>query len=80
MSKISEWKLAQKLQNSNKKGIITGFIIAAVVIAIIVLVIVKIKCIKQYLGCDECDMDDLEDDFIDDLDDDVLYTSEADFV
>ena len=80
MSKFSEWNLAQKLQESNKKGLIAGIAIALVVVAIIILVIVKIKCIRQYIGCDECDLDDLEDDFIDELDDDIIYPDEEIFV
>jgi len=78
MNKISSWKLAQKLQESNKKGLITGLIIAILVIAIVVAVIVKMQWLKKQFGCDECD---LEDDFDLDFDEDGgVYTSEADFV
>jgi hypothetical protein len=76
--KLSEWKLAQKLQASNKKGIITGLIIALVVIAIVVAVIVKIQWLKKHFGCDDCELD-LEDDFDLEFDeDDGIYTIEAD--
>jgi len=78
MNKISNWKLAQKLQASNKKGLITGLLIALLVIAIVIAVIVKMQWLKQQFGCDECD---LEDDFDLDFDEDGgVFTGESDFV
>ena len=80
MSKLSSWSLAEKLHASNKKGIITGLIIALVAITLVVLIIVKLKWIKNRFGCTECDFE-IDDDFDLDFDDeDSLYTSEADFV
>jgi len=80
MNKLSSWKLAQKLQASNKKGIICGLVIALIVIAIVIAVIVKMQWLKKHFGCDECDMD-FEDDFDLDFDEDgSVYTSESDFV
>ncbi|MCL1786993.1 MAG: hypothetical protein FWG38_03315 [Defluviitaleaceae bacterium] len=79
MNKIANWNWAQKLQASNKKGIITGLIIALLVIAIVVVVIVKMQWLKKHFGCDECDLD--LDDFDLDFDEDGgVYTSESDFV
>jgi len=78
MNQISNWKLAQKLQASNKKGLITGLLIALLVIAIVIAVIIKMQWLKKQFGCDECD---LEDDFDLDFDeDDGVFTSESDFV
>ena len=78
--KLPNWKLAKKLQASNKKGIITGLIIAAVVLTLIVLAIVKMQWLKKQFGCMECDMD-LDDDFDLDFEEDgSVFTSETDFV
>ncbi|MCL2372568.1 MAG: hypothetical protein FWC78_04105 [Defluviitaleaceae bacterium] len=62
MNKISEWRLARKLQASGRRGIIVGLAIAALVCLIIAIVIIKMKWIKTHFGC--CSM--LEDDFVDD--------------
>jgi len=67
--KIPNWKLAQKLQSSNKKGIITGLIIAVFVIAIVAAIIIKMQWLKKQFGCLDCDID-LDDDFDLDFDDD----------
>jgi len=67
--KLSNWKLAQKLHTSNKKGIITGLVIALLVIAIVAAVIIKMQWLKNHFGCMDCDMD-LDDDFDLDFEDD----------
>ena len=81
MNKLASLKLAQKLQASNKRGIITGLVIAAVLLTLIVVAIIKLQWIKEKLGCcGDCDID-LDDEFdLDFDDDDALYTSEVDFV
>jgi len=78
--KLSNWKLAKKLQLSNKRGVITGLIIALLVIAIVVAVIVKLQWFKKLFGCGECEFE-LDDEF--DLafeEDGGVFTSEEDFV
>ena len=80
MTKLSNWKLAHKLQQSNKKGIITGLVIAVVILTLIVVAIVKIQWIKKQLGVGQDDFD-FEDDFDLEFDEDGgVYTSESDFV
>jgi len=78
MSKISDWKLAKKLQASNRCGIITGIVIAVIVIAIVVVAILKLRWIKKHFGCMECEVDMFEDDFDIDFDEDEI--DESDFV
>jgi len=78
MCKVSEWKLAQKLQdNQNKCAIITGVVVVLAIIGLVALIVVKMQWLKQQFGCMECDMDMLDEDFMDDFDDDI---SEEDFV
>ncbi|MCL2216869.1 MAG: hypothetical protein FWB91_07585 [Defluviitaleaceae bacterium] len=82
MNKLSEWKLAQKIQDSKHKGVIIGLAIAFLIIAIVVITIVKIRLLKKGFACLQCDIDDM-DDFIDEDDCDengCCYTSEKDFV
>ena len=80
MTKLSNWKLAKKLRASNKKGVITGLVIAAVVLTLVIVAIVKIQWIKKQLGVGE-DEFDFEDDFDLEFDEDGgVYTSESDFV
>ena len=74
MSRLTESKLAQKLRDSNKAGIITGLVIAVVVITLVVVAIMKMQWIKkQFCRCDD-DMFDEDFDFDDDC------TCETDFV
>ena len=82
MNKITEWALAEKLQASNKKGIILGICIAFGVILIVSAVILKVYLIKKHFGCCR-EIDFFEDDFdgccCQDQDCDCL-ASEKDFV
>jgi len=80
MSKLTELKLAKKLQASNKCGIITGVIVALAVIGLITVIIVKMRYLKKHFGCLECEMDMQDDDFDMDFEEDGVYTSESDFV
>jgi len=82
MSKVNEWKLAQKIQASGQRGVIIGIVIAILFITAVVLAILKIHWLKKTFGCLHCDLDELGDDFVDvDCDDDgCCYTSEKDFV
>ena len=80
MSKLSEWKLAQRMQEANRRDLLIVLGIVVAIIAITILVIVKVKALKGGLGCEDCDFDDF-----DDIDGDVdengcAYTSEKDFV
>jgi len=79
MSKLSEWKLAQKIQASGRRGVVVGLIIAGLIILAVILTIVKIRLLKKHFGCFHCDMDDM-DDTIDCDEDGCCYTSEKDFV
>ena len=73
MTKISEWKLAQKIQASGKKGMIIGLSIAALVCLIIAIVIIKSKFLKKLVGCGKGD-------FAEAGEEDCCYTSDKDFV
>jgi len=70
MSRLTESKLALKLRENKKAGIITGIIIAVAVISLVVLVVLKISWIKDRLGCGRCEADLLDCDFDLDFDDD----------
>ena len=78
MNRLSEWKLARKMQASGRRGIILGLAIAGLVCLIIAVVIIKMKWIKTHFGC--CNM--LEDDFIDDdcCEDGCDFANDNDFV
>jgi len=89
MCKISEWKLAKKLQASNKQGLIIGISIGVLVCLVIVAVIVKFFWLKKkfdYLHYDLDDLDDLDGEFEDENDlcdcdeNGCSYTSDKDFV
>jgi len=83
MSKLQEWKLAQKIDASEKRGLIIGLSIAALIILIVIGAIIKIYLLKKYFGCMHCDMDDIGDDLVeeDDIDENgCCYTSDKDFV
>jgi len=82
MSKLTESKLAQKLQASEYRGVIIGLGIAALVILIVIGTIVKVRLLKKSFECLHCDMDELGEDFVDeDCDENgCAYTSEKDFV
>ena len=87
MCKISNWKLAQKLQESNKRGLIIGLTIGILVCLIVAGIIIKLCWLKKKLECLHYDLDDMDCDF-EDLDEDCedcdengcSYTSERDFV
>ena len=79
MCKVSEWKLAQKLQEDNKcAAIITAIVIVLAIIGLVAVIVIKIEWLKRQFGCMECEMDMLDEDFMDDFDDDDI--SEEDFV
>ena len=85
MRKISEWKLAQKLQASNKRGLIIGLTIGAVICLIVAAVIVKVHWLKKKFDCLHCDLDDMDYELKDadacDCDENgCSYTSDKDFV
>jgi len=84
MCKISEWKLAKKLQASNKKGLIIGLTMGVLVCLIVVGVIAKICWLKKKFDCLHYDLDDLDDEFEDEDcecdENGCSYTSEKDFV
>jgi len=79
MSKLSEWKLAQKIQASGRRGIIIGLAIAAVICLIVAVGIIKMRWLKKHFGCLQCDVDELGDEFADDGEN-CCYGTEKDFV
>ncbi|MCL1842664.1 MAG: hypothetical protein FWF79_02515 [Defluviitaleaceae bacterium] len=80
--KISEWKLAQKIQASGRRGVIIGLLIALAIIAAVVITIIKVNWIKKNFGCG-CDMGEFDEDYYldaDDLDEHgCAYAGEKDF-
>ena len=77
MSRLSEWKLAQKIQASGRKGIIIGLAVAALICLLVAVCVIKCKWLRKYFGCfGGSDMLDANDGG----DDDCCYTSEKDFV
>ena len=83
MRKISEWKLAQKMQASNKKGLIVGLTIGIVVCLIVAGILIKMCWLKKKFECLHYDLDDLDGEFDELCDCDesgCSYTSEKDFV
>lgn len=83
MCKVSEWKLAQKLQASNKRGLIVGVTIGVVVCLVVIGVLLKCCWLKKKFDCLHYDLDDLDDEFECDEDCDengCSYTSDKDFV
>lgn len=79
MNKMTDWSLAQKLEDSKCRGIIIGIGIAVLVILFIVGAVIKLRLLKKYLhgGCC-CDVDIYEDDFMDDHCDECV-ANEKDF-
>ncbi|MDR0272209.1 MAG: hypothetical protein LBI27_02700 [Clostridiales bacterium] len=75
--KISEWKLAQKIQASGRRGMIIGICIGVLLIAVIILAVVKIVWMKKNCCC-ECD--GFDDDYYIDDEDDESFANEKDFV
>jgi len=81
MTNLTEWKIAQQLQASGRRGIIIGMCVAILIIAAVVITILKINWLKKNFGCC-CDCDYEDDDFYideDDLHEDSFYASEKDF-
>ena len=78
MNKLSEWKLAQKITASGRKGFIIGLAIAAVICLIVALLIIKMHWLKKHFGCLKCDVDELSDDFAEGGN--CCYGTEKDFV
>ena len=76
MSKLAEWKLAQKIQASGRKGIIIGLAVAALICLLVAVCIIKCRWLKHYFGCWGNDLLDVNDGG----EDDCCYTSEKDFV
>lgn len=66
MNKLTEWKLAQKLQASNRRGIIAGLAIAGIICLVVAITIIKIRWMKKHLSGCGCRVDILEEDFLDD--------------
>ena len=83
MSRLSEWKVAQKIQSSGKRGMVIGMCVAVLIIAVVIIAVVKINWLKSLFngGCC-CDDDYDDDDFFIDLDEmdenGCAYTSEND--
>ena len=73
MSKLSQWKLAERIQASGRKGIIMGLAIAALICLLVAVAIIKCRWLKKHFGCCGGDLLDVGED-------DCCYTSEKDFV
>ena len=82
MQKISTWKLAQKLQASNKRGMIVGVAIGILVCLVVIGAVVKYCWLKKKFCCEsydfDCDFD--EDDDCDCDENGCSFTSDRDFV
>lgn len=85
MSKLQEWSIADKINASGKRGVIIGLAIATFVVLIVVLVSLKMYWAKKQAHCC-CDMDDIDDyyldeDDLDDLDDEdgIGVAGDSDF-
>ena len=81
MTKLKEWKMAQQIQSSGKRGMIIGMCVAILIIVAVVIAIIKIDWLKKTFGRDCC-CDDYDDDFYIDTDEmdenGCAYTSERD--
>ena len=82
MHKISTWKLAQKLQASNRCGLIVGITIGIVVCLVIAAIVIKCCCNKKKYDCMHYDLDDFDCDLDEVACDEngCSYTSDKDFV
>ena len=79
MQKLSDWKLARKIQNSSRRGVILGLTIAAVVCLITAGIIIKLRWLRKNFGHMHYNLDDFGDDC--DCDENgCAITSEKDFV
>ena len=89
MTSLNEWKMAQSLRESGRRGIIIGVCVTLlIVIAIATVIALKICWLKKHgFCCCDCDCDEYDDyggDYYvdsDELDENgCAYTSEKDFV
>ena len=85
MRKISECKLARKLQASNNRGLLIGLAIGITICLVAAGILIKLCWLKRKFECLHYDLDDLDDldGEYDDCDCDETgcsYTSEKDFV
>jgi len=80
MCKVSEWKLAKKLQENDKcTAIIAAVVIVLAIIGLVAVIVIKLEWLKRQFGCCmECEMDMLDEDFMENFGDDDI--SEDDFV
>ena len=82
MYKLSSCKLAQKLQASNKQGMIIGISIGIIVCLVVVGLIIKCCCLKKKHDCMYYDLEDFDCD-LDEVacnENGCSYTSDKDFV
>ena len=81
MYNISTCKLAQKLQASNKRGLIIGISIG-VLVCLAVIAVIKCCCLKKRHECMYYDLDDFDCDLDEVACDEngCSYTSDKDFV
>jgi len=78
---MNNWRLAQKLEASSRRGMIVGMCVAVLLIAAIVITVVKINWLKKCFGCG-CGLDDFDDDYYLDADDldESCCSYEKDFI
>ena len=79
MTSLPEWKLAEKIKASGRRGIVAGICIAVFIILAIVITIWKINWLKRTFCCG-CDCDDFDEYYLDDDTDESGYANEKDFV
>ena len=77
VSKLTEWKLAQKIQASGRRGIIIGLAVAALICLLVAVCIIKCRWLKKHFGCWSGDLLDINDGGDDEG---CCYTSDKDFV
>ncbi|MCL2577738.1 MAG: hypothetical protein FWE27_06785 [Defluviitaleaceae bacterium] len=80
---MNNWRLAQKMQASSRRGMIVGMCVAILIIVAVIIAVIKINWLKKCFGC-SCGLDEFDDDYYldaDDIDENgCAYTSEKDFV
>ena len=74
MNKLAEWKLAQKIQASGRKGVVVGLSIAALICLVVAAVILKARLLNKGLGCFLGETPEGE------AEEGCCYTNEKDFV
>ena len=75
MSKLSDWKVAERIRASGRRGVIIGLSIAALVCLIVAVIIIKARWLRRHFGCCGADYSVSEGE-----EEGCCYTSDKDFV